>query len=410
MNLIDLGKIRYNWTGPYNAATAYELNDCVSFGGSAYVFIFPTLTAGIPVANVAYWSLMVQGWTFMGAYSSTATYQLGNTVAYGSYLYVAMQVTTGNTPAIGANWALFNTGVSAKGTYNASTNYLPNDIVQYGANLYLSLTAGVGVLPTNPANWLLYLSGVRSAGIYAAATQYHLNDIVSYGANSFIALQDSLGNVPTNVTYWTPLNTGVRSVGTWVTATAYYPGDIAIVGNINYICLVANTSGVFAADLASGDWLKFTASLNFRGLYAPGTLYNTNDIVSDGVNAQIAITTFTSGTTVALDGPTKWSLYTRGTPPQNAPVTINSATTLVPNTTYLVDTSLGSFPLTFWANPNVDDVCTIIDAKGTFGVNPPQLLNPGLNIMGIAGGLSLNISNLSMNWVYVNAAIGFKGY
>lgn len=60
MPTLNLGKIRFNWRGSYSAATAYVVNDCVSYGVSAYVCIQKT-TAGIAPTNGSYWQLMSQG-------------------------------------------------------------------------------------------------------------------------------------------------------------------------------------------------------------------------------------------------------------------------------------------------------------------------------------------------------------
>lgn len=42
--------------------------------------------------------------------------------------------------------------------------------------------------------------------------------------------------------------------GNWATGTGYAIQDLVIQGSIAYICLIAHTSGVFATDLANGDW------------------------------------------------------------------------------------------------------------------------------------------------------------
>jgi hypothetical protein len=54
------------------------------------------------------------------------------------------------------------------------------------------------------------------------------------------------------VTTWPmiPLNPPV-----WITSTSYSVGNYVINGTAIYICLVANTSGVFATDLSSGYWM-----------------------------------------------------------------------------------------------------------------------------------------------------------
>jgi len=48
--------------------------------------------------------------------------------------------------------------------------------------------------------------------------------------------------------------------GAWVGGTAYAKGDIVLQAGIVYLCVVAHTAGVFATDLAAGDWGQVTAN------------------------------------------------------------------------------------------------------------------------------------------------------
>jgi hypothetical protein len=56
MATVDLGKIRFNWTGAYNNSTAYVPNDCVSSSGNSY--ICKLASTGNAVSNGTYWDLM----------------------------------------------------------------------------------------------------------------------------------------------------------------------------------------------------------------------------------------------------------------------------------------------------------------------------------------------------------------
>ncbi len=58
MATVDLGKIRFNWTGAYNNSTAYVANDVVSSGGNSYVC--KLASTGNAVSNATYWDLMAQ--------------------------------------------------------------------------------------------------------------------------------------------------------------------------------------------------------------------------------------------------------------------------------------------------------------------------------------------------------------
>ena len=57
---VDLGKVKFNWRGTYDAASAYTPDDVVEYGGSAYVCIIAT-TGLAPSANNPVWDLMAQG-------------------------------------------------------------------------------------------------------------------------------------------------------------------------------------------------------------------------------------------------------------------------------------------------------------------------------------------------------------
>lgn len=48
--------------------------------------------------------------------------------------------------------------------------------------------------------------------------------------------------------------------GAWVGGTTYAKGDVVLQGGIVYVCIVAHTAGVFATDLAAGDWGQVTAN------------------------------------------------------------------------------------------------------------------------------------------------------
>ena len=59
----------------------------------------------------------------------------------------------------------------------------------------------------------------------------------------------------------------------WATATAYAVNSAVFQNNILYICLVAHTSGVFATDLASNDWVL---AVDFNGMITPVQGYATS--------------------------------------------------------------------------------------------------------------------------------------
>lgn len=61
MATIDLGRIKFKWQGAYNGATAYVVDDVVSYNGSSYVCILAS-TGNVPT-NTTYWNIMAQAGT-----------------------------------------------------------------------------------------------------------------------------------------------------------------------------------------------------------------------------------------------------------------------------------------------------------------------------------------------------------
>ena len=59
MATLDLGKIKFVWKGTYSGATAYEIDDVVSYNGSSYICILAS-TGNLPT-NTTYWNVLAQG-------------------------------------------------------------------------------------------------------------------------------------------------------------------------------------------------------------------------------------------------------------------------------------------------------------------------------------------------------------
>ena len=58
MASVNLGSIKFNWKGAYNAGTAYAVDDVVSHSGSSYVCILAS-TGNVPT-NTTYWNVCLK--------------------------------------------------------------------------------------------------------------------------------------------------------------------------------------------------------------------------------------------------------------------------------------------------------------------------------------------------------------
>jgi len=168
---IDLGRIRFYYRDAYNANTTYEINDVVSYGGSAYVYKYATNASGNLPTDTTYWSKLAEGTDFRGTWSSTTAYYPNDIVVYANAVYIAVVAHTSNASATGfyvdfaaMKWMLLTYGFKWEGAWAANTMYHPYDIVSYGGNTYLanSQFTSNSVSFANDTEWLLFAQG--SAG------------------------------------------------------------------------------------------------------------------------------------------------------------------------------------------------------------------------------------------------------
>ena len=170
-------------------------------------------------------------------------------------------------------------------------------------------------------------------GAYNSGTTYEMNDVVTYGDKSFVYISttNAAGNLPTNATYWSLMAGGQDYKGAWATSTAYKVDDVVTRGGSTYICLIANTSGTFATDLAASKWESFVRGLRNRGFWATSTAYLVDDIVTNGISYYVADLDHTSGSGgFAAEAAERWTEVVSGT---------DSLPSQAGNTNYLLSTN-----------------------------------------------------------------------
>lgn len=310
--IVDLGKLRFYWAGDYVITTEYELNDVVRYGGNVYVYTNVVRTIGNIPTNTSYWALMVEGIDFVGLWSPTTQYYLGNAVAYGSTVYVSLEDNINKQPDLfPAIWSQFLEGIQFEGVYSPTTTYQANDVVTFGPSAYIAKQTTNNNPPTNATFWDSFVQGISPEGVYNSLTTYYPGDIVAYGANLYNCTATSTGNVPTNTSFWALFVDTIRTRGNWTTTTLYYVNDIVVVGGNTYQCLVQNTSSAdFATDLAAGKWAIFNSGIRWRGPWVTGTSYLVNDSISNGGSNYICLVSNTAGADFSVDlAAGKWQFF-----------------------------------------------------------------------------------------------------
>jgi len=302
--IIDLGKLRFHFAGAYSSSTQYETNDVVKYGGNVYVYTYPLKAAGVLPTDTSRWALMVEGFNFIGVFSTTVNYKVGDAVAHGGVVYVAVTDSYGITPPNPTYWSRFLDGIQYEGEYNSTTPYQKNDVVNYGGSIYVAKQDTTNNLPTNTTFWAKFVEGISPRGVYNSGTAYVPNDLVAYGANIYRAKIETTGNPPSNTTYWELYVGGFKFLGTYNPVTEYYVNDLVVYGNTIYRSRDTQTAIV---PTNTGGWELLIGGLNYAGSYNALSTYYINDIVVYGNNSYRSLVTQTGVLPTTLGS--NWVLY-----------------------------------------------------------------------------------------------------
>ena len=159
--IIDLGKLRFTYTGVYAGGTTYELNDVVSYGGNLYHYKYATSAAGNLPTNTTYWNLILSGLKYVGAYSSGTAYKVGEVVVQGGKLYLTiLDANPGTAPTNTTNFNLISDGIQYEGEYAGGSTYQKGDVVSYGGSAYiLTANTSTGNAATDTSYWAKLVDG-----------------------------------------------------------------------------------------------------------------------------------------------------------------------------------------------------------------------------------------------------------
>lgn len=173
MAQIDLGKLKFQWQGLWQTATAYEVDDVVHDDGSTFVVVtaVPDTNNVRPGENDSF-ELMARGVNFRGEYDAQATYLHLEVVTHNLASWISIQSVafTGQEPVEGSTfWALLTPAPAE----NVMTD--PGDMVYVdneGNNqrLPISTEAGVSLVVARDPRQTFERGGTYSVGTNTPAT------------------------------------------------------------------------------------------------------------------------------------------------------------------------------------------------------------------------------------------------
>ena len=261
-----LGRLKFNWRGDWQVATAYVIDDIVKFGANTYVCV----SNHTSVSNEAQW------------YSGD-----------------------------GARWQMHTEGIFNRGDWADATFYKLNDIVKYGNDQYRVIVAHTSSGTFAAANFISYVNGLKFEDSWDTNTEYQSGDIVTFGGYSYVALATSTGAAPNNLgASWEILTTGFKVVGTWSSSTAYKPGDVVLLGGNSYVAKTTNTNST-PSD-ASADWDFVVGGFTWRGVWSSTETYQPGDAISRASNSYICVAESTNNPPETDVNGDYWNSLTQG--------------------------------------------------------------------------------------------------
>lgn len=337
-----IGRLRFEWSGPWTTNYTYAKDDVVSYQGKTYAALVANQSDAVSFYNDASkWSLILDGKTFKGGWTTNTFYSLGNVVIVGGAVYYC---TVPHTSTVFATqpgyWSIYTQGVSLKQAWTSNTAYGVNDIVTYGGIVYSCKTA-------HTSSGLITASGATANGATATITFTSSQSLPPFAVGSTVTIS---GFTPTTLTgsyvvatctttqvtfntavngsfagpgsvvgtsllgleadqsKWAILDNGVIYTGVWASNTRYRVNDIVKVNGNTYICTTYHISG---PTFTVGNFSYFIPDEQFLGAYNAVTTYQIGDTVTYGGNAYISNTVNNIGTTPSTDL-INWSILTPG--------------------------------------------------------------------------------------------------
>ncbi len=348
----SIGPTGLSFQGSYSSQTNYALGDGVLWQGAGYVSLIANNHGNTPDQSPAAWSLFAAsgligatgslgpqgptgltgatgigiagptgaigatgaqgaaGLAFQGAYSSTTSYALGDTVSYQGSSYVSLLANNhSNTPSLSPSfWSLLaaqgaigatgaagpsgNTGltgmagvtgatglqgppVSFTGAWSTSQTYAIGDMVGYLSSSYIATAANTGRQPDiSPAYWSL-LAGAGPTGATGAIGPTGAQGLSGLpgatgaqglaGPTGIEGLAGALG--PTGSTGQQGIAgptgaigaTGLTFLGPYNSQTTYSVGDGVLWQGAGYVSLIASNHGN-TPDQSPAAWSLFAAA------------------------------------------------------------------------------------------------------------------------------------------------------
>jgi hypothetical protein len=309
-----INRLRYTWSGPWVANTAYGKDSVVQYSGKTYACLIAHTSSNTSFyndlnfvtpqgASTPYWALILEGKTFRGPWITGRVYNTGNIAIFGGQVYTCVTPHTSTAFATDAtNWIQYSQFSNWNNTWSINTAYGLGDIVKYGGIVYRCITnhvsAGAIAAAADPeittgleadlSKWTVVNSGIDYKGEWnvvngvpqpGGTVRYKLNDIVKYGANLWQCSAGHSSIATFNTSRWNLWIPGQEYANGWTLTSSFQLGDIVSYGGYEYISNISNNIGNIPST-DSINWTLVTTNYNLRGTWNSFAIYRVGDTVN----------------------------------------------------------------------------------------------------------------------------------
>jgi len=263
MATIDLGKIKMVWRSAYNNATAYTIDDAVSYNGTSYICI--AATTGNTPPNATYWNVLAEKGTDADLLNIASTaqgdiyYNNGSAIARlapGTASQVLQTGGAGANPSwgtISSNVVLLASGTISSSvsaveldhfgsTYKTYKMYVNNFRPASNQNFRVRLRSG-GSNDTSAYYDYITNHGMINSGSSTSFNNHGEWDSSHWGiTGSNDTSANSVRGVATEITFFDPY-APVVSRGTWLTANETNSGQIEVFSGMGNIASTTQYTG-----------------------------------------------------------------------------------------------------------------------------------------------------------------------
>lgn len=232
------------WKGTWSSATAYSVNDAVTYNGSSYRRKVAGTTATAPSSDATNWELI----SAKGDTGAT-----GPTGATGATGPTGPQGPTGATGSQGPAGPIGPAGLNWRGAWSSGTDYVIDDAVSYqGQSWFASADPPVGSVPSGSSTYWQLMAAQGATG-----PQGPTGATGATGPQGPTGPQGATGATgpqgPTGATGATGPAWG-QDAGTWTNTKSYNLGDLVQYNGSTYHNIWAVGAGGASPDTDTSHW------------------------------------------------------------------------------------------------------------------------------------------------------------